>query len=212
MRRCRGRKHKLFGVEADTGKGGADRDWNYGCKLMLAVTPEGVITGFLLSPASTGDHWAAEAFFCRRADPLGALITPEEMPRRRNGKPHAGVNGPQWPRYGPGAPLLPGRQRILGLKLTAPVGRRLRGGGAGAPELLRGYGGMLAQQTPQPVAGDRERQRGLDWVFHPWFTRARSLDGLLGRIAAKVSALNLVIRLNRHFGRPDMAFATLFSC
>ena len=63
---------------------------------------EGVITGFLLSPASTEDHRAAEAFLCWRANPLDAPLTPDEMPCRRNGKLHAGPNGPQWPRYGPG--------------------------------------------------------------------------------------------------------------
>ena len=57
--RCRGRKRKLFGDEAGIGVGGSDRDWYYGCKLMLAATDQGVITGFLLSPASTEDRWAA---------------------------------------------------------------------------------------------------------------------------------------------------------
>ena len=61
-----------------------------------------MITGFLLSPASTEDHWVAEAFLCWRANPLDAPVTPEEMPRRRNGKLHVGPKGPQWPRYGPG--------------------------------------------------------------------------------------------------------------
>ena len=104
MRRCRGQKHKLFGAEADIGRGGSDRDWYYGCKLMLAATDQGVITGFLLSPASTEDHWAAEAFFCWRAGPPGTPVSPEELPRRRNGQKHVGPNGPQWPRYGPGQP------------------------------------------------------------------------------------------------------------
>ena len=40
---------------------------------------------------------------------------------------------------------------------------------------------------------------GPDWGLPLGFTRARSLDGLLGRTATKVSALNLGIRLNRHF-------------
>ena len=36
--------------------------------------------------------------------------------------------------------------------------------------------------------------------------------GLLSRVAAKVAALNVGIWLNRHFGRPDLALATLFNC
>jgi hypothetical protein len=48
-------------------------------------------------------------------------------------------------------------------------------------------------------------------VFGLSFPRARSPWGLLTRVAAKVAALNLGIWLNRCFGRPDLALATLFS-
>ena len=56
MRRCRGRRRRLFGAEAAIGKGGSDRDWYYGCKLLLSVTAEGVVTGFTLAPADTEDR------------------------------------------------------------------------------------------------------------------------------------------------------------
>ena len=216
-RRCRGGKHKLFGVEADIGKGGADRDRYYGCKLMPAATPEGVITGFLLSPARREDHWAAEAFFCWRANPLDTPVAPEEMPRCRNGKPHAGVNGPQWPRYGPGEA---GACPLCYLGDNGFFGQNWQ------PRWARDYGAEVL--APRNYCGEtaeywRSRHRSrlqviesvngvLTGVFHLGFTRARSRWGLLARTAAKVSALNLGIRLNRHFGRPDLSFATLFSC
>ena len=38
MRRCRGTKHRLFADEAAIGKGGSDKDWYYGCKMLLAVS------------------------------------------------------------------------------------------------------------------------------------------------------------------------------
>ena len=50
----------------------------------------------------------------------------------------------------------------------------------------------------------------LEQVFGLHFPGARSLWGQ-SRIAAKLVALNLGIWLNRHFGRPDLAFATLFN-
>ena len=57
-----------------------------------------------------------------------------------------------------------------------------------------------------------ERINGhLEGVFHLRFPQARSPWGLLSRVAAKLAALNLGIRLNRLFGRPDSSFATLFS-
>lgn len=46
--------------------------------------------------------------------------------------------------------------------------------------------------------------------FHLPFPRARSCWGVLSRIAAKLAAFNLGIWLNRQFGRPDFALATLF--
>lgn len=69
LQRCRGQHHRLFGDEAAIGRGGSDHDWYYGCQRLLAVTREGVITGFLLAPASTEDRWVADAFFCWRACP-----------------------------------------------------------------------------------------------------------------------------------------------
>ncbi|MBM3943119.1 MAG: hypothetical protein FJ316_09400 [SAR202 cluster bacterium] len=76
MRRCRGQRHRLFGDVAAIGRGGSDKDWHYGCKLLVAVTHQGVITGFLLAPASTEDHWVAEAFLCWRANPWAEPLTP----------------------------------------------------------------------------------------------------------------------------------------
>ena len=69
LRRCRGQHHRLVGDEAAIGRGGSDRDWYSGCKLLVAVTPTGVLTGFLLAPASTADRWVADAFWCWRAPP-----------------------------------------------------------------------------------------------------------------------------------------------
>ena len=214
MRCCRGQKHRLFGAEADIGVGGSDRDWYYGCKLMLAATDQGVITGFLLSPASTEDRWAAESFFCWRADPNGVPVSPEELPPRRNGRRHVGPQGPQWPRYGPGeqsaAPIL-GDNGFFGAVWQGRW-RREYGAAALTP---RNYGGETGK-------GWRRRHRSrlqvaetvnglLEQVFHLHFPRARSRWGLLTRVSAKVAALNLGIWVNRQLGRPSLALATLFS-
>ena len=44
-RMCRGDRHRLFGDESAIGKGGSDRRFYYGCKLLLSVSRRGVITG-----------------------------------------------------------------------------------------------------------------------------------------------------------------------
>ncbi|MDP6737162.1 MAG: hypothetical protein QF732_11805, partial [Nitrospinaceae bacterium] len=54
--------------EADIGKSNR-LGWYEGLKLLLSSTPEGIITGFGLSPASTKDQPMAETFFFLRANP-----------------------------------------------------------------------------------------------------------------------------------------------
>ena len=51
----------------------------------------------------------------------------------------------------------------------------------------------------------------LESVFGLHFPGARSKWGLFSRVASKVAAMNLGILLNRLFGRPDLAVATLFN-
>ena len=211
MRRCRGQKHKLFGAEADIGRGGAGRDWYYGCKLMLAATDQGVITGFLLSPASTEDHWAAEAFFCWRDNPLDTPVSPQELPRRRNGQKHVGPNGPQWPRHGPGRPAAVPCLGDNGFFGAGWQSRWLHRYGAAvlAPLNYRGESARVWRRRHRSRLQVVETVNGLlEQVFHLHYPKARSRWGLL----ARVSALNLGIRLNRRFGRPDLAHTTLFSC
>src|SRR5919204_2366335 len=61
MGRRRGDRHRLFAAEAGIGRGGADQEWYYGVALLAAVGPHGAVTGFVLTPASTGERWGAEA-------------------------------------------------------------------------------------------------------------------------------------------------------
>ncbi len=49
-------------------------------------------------------------------------------------------------------------------------------------------------------------------VLHIELPNARTMWGLLTRIAAKLLAINLGLMLNRLWGRDDFAFATLFNC
>src|SRR5437764_11871211 len=41
MRRCRGDRQHLFGLEAAIGQGGSDKDWYYGVSVPAAATPSG---------------------------------------------------------------------------------------------------------------------------------------------------------------------------
>ena len=65
-RRTRGIHHRRFGDEAGIGRGGADKDWFFGCKVLLSCAPNGAVTGFVVGPADTEERWLAEAWACWR--------------------------------------------------------------------------------------------------------------------------------------------------
>lgn len=214
MRRCRGERHRVFGHEASIGRGGSDRDWYYGCKLMLAVTEDGAITGFVLAPASTEDRWVAEHMMCWRTDQHGTPLSTRELPRNRKGRRYVGATGPIWPRFAVGhvstSPYI-GDDGFFGSMWQSHWFREY-----GAAVLTaRSYTGVNARRLRREHHGWRqivETVNGrLEDTFHLHFPRVRSTWGLLSRVSAKITALNLGIWLNRYFGRPDLAFATLFN-
>ena len=211
MRRCRGRRHRSFGDEAAIGRGGSDRDWYYGCKLLLAVTLEGAITGFLLAPASTEDRWTGAAFFCWRQEPAATPQDPRALPRRRNGLRYVGPTGPLWPRAGVGAlsavPYVADNgffgawwQTHWRVDYTACVLTPKHYADARSKAQHAGW-----KQVVETVNGQLEDVLGLH------FPGARSKQGLLCRVAAKLAALNLGIWLNQYLGRPNLALATLLN-
>lgn len=210
-RRCRGRRRRLFGDEASVGRGGSDRDWYFGCKLLVAATPEGVVTGFVLAPASTEDRWVADALWCWRVDPEAAPWTTAELPpSHRRGGGRVGPTGPMGPRNGAGLPS-PG-------PYVADRGFR---GAAWVRHWWTDYGAAVL--TPDGLVGAAQQQQAarrhvvetvqgvLTAVFHLAFPGARTRWGLVARVAAKLAAFNLGVLLNRHFGRPPLALATLFT-
>ncbi len=215
MRRCRGQRHRLFAHEAQIGRGGSDRNWYYGCQLLVAVTDKGVITGFVLGPANTEGHWLAEALLCWRQDPLGSPWLPKDLPpSHRKGGNYVGPTGPIWPRDGAGQPSL-GPYIVDG-------GFR---GVVWASHWYQDYqASVLTPQSyrgPQAKAAQREHASRrqvietvndhLEQALALWYPRAHTIWGLLTRVAAKLTAFNLSIWLNRLFGRPDFAVATLFN-
>ncbi len=215
-RRCRGHHHHLFGLEAQIGRGGSDDEWYYGSQLLAAVTDEGVITGFLLGPANTSTRWLAEAFLCWRQDPQAQPWGPADLPpsHKRGGR-RKGPTGPIGPTPAVGAPTsVPylGDGAFSGLAWTTHWYRDY-----GAAVLTRQA--MHGEQAAQAQQQHSQRRQiietvnaALDEVFALAFPRAHTLWGLVTRIAAKILAFNIGIQINRLFGRPDLAFATLFSC
>jgi hypothetical protein len=213
-RRCRGRHRRLFGWEAGRGRGGSDRDWYYGCELLLAVTDRGAITGFVLGPPATDDRWLADALLCWRRDPQAAPTAATRLPpSHRKGGGRVGPTGPIWPRSG------------VGTASPAPyLGDRGFDGAHWAAHWQQDYGATVhtvrdldpTRPGPAPRQVARWRQvvervnQELLAVFGLHFPEAKTAWGLLTRVAAKLLACNLGQWLNTTFGRPPLALATLF--
>lgn len=213
-RRCRGQYHRLFGHEADIGRGGSDRDWYFGCQLWVAVTDDGIVTGFVLAPASCEGRWVADALLCWRHDRAAAPWGADDIPRGHCWyTSYRGPTGPIWPRAG------------VGVQSTAPyLADDGLAGRAWAPHWRADYAAMVLtkQALGQGPAVAAARQQHCSWrqivetvgqtlktVFRLPYPGGKTWWGVQTQVAAKLLAYNVGIWLNRLFGRPDLAMATL---
>lgn len=215
MRRCRGERHRLFAAEAQVGRGGSDRAWFYGCSLLDVVSPDGAITGWVLGPANTEGHWLAETLLRWRANPFAPPPTAEELgpvldPRHRADR--VGPTGPICGRLAVGIPqtavyLGDGGFRgacwhqhwyvAYGARIVTTADPDL----AQHPRLRRRY--ASARQVVETV------HSLLVGAFGLVYPGARSVWGLVARIAAKVAALNITVLINALTDRPTFSLFRL---
>jgi hypothetical protein len=214
MRRCRGDRHRCFANEAAIGRGGSDRDFYYGVKLLTAVNSHGLITGFVFGPANTEERWLGEALLRWRAFPQAlpprvddlADVLPRDHPKRG-------------PRRGPAAPITPatGVGQATAACYLADLGYQ---GEVWQRHWQLDYGAVVLTQN---LFAGQVNQAQLDRQLHSLrqvveqinglltsclglaFPRARTPWGLLMRLAAKVAACNLLLWLNHLFDRPNFA-------
>lgn len=215
LRRWRGQHRRLFADEAAIGRGGSDKAWYYGCKLLLAVTPTGVVTGFVLAPANMADRWLADALFCWRENPQAPPLQVADLPAptRANGIPYVGPSGPRWPPSGAGTPSSGSYLADAGFcgAWWQHHWRRVYGASLITPPDYQGAQAAAAKRQPARWRQVVETMNGhLIRTFGLHFPGARSKQGLLTRIAAKLVAVNLGYWLNHLFERSPLAFATLF--
>ena len=211
-RRGRGIRHRQFGDEASIGRGGADKDWYFGCKVLVSCTPTGAVTGFAVGPADTEERWLAEAWACWRDDPTARPWDGESHelpPSHKRGGRHRGPTGPIWPRDGAGV--------ATGTPALADAGFR---GAHWTAHWWRDYG-VLVHSDDADAGADRRLHHSARQIietvngrlvdlFHLHFPNAHSLWGLRARLAAKLLALNLGICLNIRLGRPPLTLVTLW--
>ncbi len=163
--------------------------WYEGFRLLIAVGPAGVITGFGFSAASVADQPLAETFFAPRHHPISRLGSA--------GRAASGVyvadkgfegaeNHLRWlDLYGARIVHPPKRNS------RTPWPRRLRRWLAGIRQIVE----MVYDKLLNTFGLHRERPH--------------ELSGVRARLAARVALHNFCIWLNEQLGRPRLAFAEL---
>ncbi len=224
MRRCRGSRHRLFANEAAIGRGGSDRDWYYGVKLLLAVTPDGQVTGFVFGPANIEEHWLAEALLRWRFDLDLAAPRVSELEAVLGPSHNAGGRrvGPTGPMFSSGVGEATSQLYLGDLGFAGSAWDRHWLDDYGALVQTKADYDHLACPSTDPDTDRRERRQGrhqltslrqviesvnncLDSVLGLKFPKARSLWGLLARIGAKIAALNIAIHINLMTNRPVLS-------
>lgn len=215
MRRCRGRRHRCFGTEADFGHGGSDQELYYGVKVLAAVDAAGFVTGWVVGPASTEEHWLAEALFSWRKWPAAPPPSADGLadvlgPSHRHAGRRAGPSGPVRGRLSAGQPSEGPIVADLGFR-GANWRYHWRADWRAAVLLKSDFAeGPDQQRTVHWFNGLRHAIETtfscLEGQLRLKFPRARTYWGLLTRLAAKITAYNLAVAFNHLMGRHTYAF------
>jgi DDE family transposase len=163
--------------------------WYEGFRLLVAVDPTGVITGFGFCAASVTDQQVAETFFAVRHQPnprLPSVGTVAAGPYVADKGFEGEENHRRWlERYGARIIHPPKRNS------RKPWSKHLRRWVAGIRQIVESVYDKLFN------------------TFGLWQERPHELRGLRARLAARVALHNFCIWLNDQLGRPRLAFADL---
>jgi DDE superfamily endonuclease len=168
------------------------RGWFEGLRVLLAVTPRGVITGFGSAPGSREDRRLADTFFAGRWQPDPRLPSVGAA----SGRPYLADKG------------FAGRQRqahwaaAYGATVIAAPQRHRPGQPHPWPKAWRRWLAGLRQIVETVIAK-------LQACFRLEGERPHDLAGLLTRLAAKMALHNFCLWLNRRLGRPWLAMVDL---
>jgi hypothetical protein len=166
------------------------RGWIEGLRLLVSCTPEGIVTGWGVGPASTNDRALAETFFAQRAASSPGL-------------PSGGLTASSVYVCDSGFAGQECQAQWVSLHHAQVV----------APPQGGAHHGWSRQER-RWVAGKRQIVETvigrLESTFRLEAERPHDLGGFLARLAAKMALHNVCLWLNRRDGRPLLAVAALF--
>lgn len=192
------------------GRGGTQGRWFWGEQLLVSVTPQAAITGWLLIPGYADDRWALQALISQRAGQAHGIAPAPWRPWRRLsappfvgplqacGQPHKaacyladqGFNGIRWQRHW--------FQHYGVTVLAAPPANSRRAWNRTTRYWLK--------RKRQIIETTFAR---LSDVFDLKRLHAHSRWGQYTRLAIVMAAYNIGLWLNRQLGRKEGALATL---
>jgi hypothetical protein len=165
--------------------------WYEGFHLLMAVSPDGAITGFGFGPASAHDQPLAESFFALRRHPDPRLLSvgaPAKGPYITD-KGFLGQQAHRRWRYCYGATVVSPPQRHSKHYWPKPLRRWLAS--------IRQIVETVFEKLHNSFRLNRERPH--------------DLTGFQVRLAAKIALNNFCVWLNDQLGRPRLSFADLLS-
>ena len=207
-----GRQQRHWVADSSLGKGGNHGGWFCGRQVLLAVSPRGVVSGWLLGHASTDDRWLLEALLSSRQGQC-QLSGPPPAPKQaaRQTQPTTDLLGPTLScGVDRGLPLLADRgfngERWIAhwqaqtdsTVITAPPTHSPQPWSAQADHWL-----SSKRQIVETVAARLVTQ--FDWLR----LRAHSAWGQVTRVAAIMAAYTVGLYFNHLLGRPLGALETL---
>jgi hypothetical protein len=163
--------------------------WFEGFAVLIAASPDGVITGHGFGPGNTKDQVLAETFLAARK------AAPTRLPGvgRPSGEPYLADSGFI------GAKRHADWSDAYGARVICPP---YRSAAKNWPPALRRWLGGL-RQIIESVNGKLVTRFRLDQ------DRPHALDGFAARLAAKVALHNACCWVNRQLGQPTLAFTDL---
>lgn len=188
-------------LSAFMARGRATRlNWFVGCRLLVATTPTGVITGWAVSPGNRHDSALATALLAERA-PDAPAGPPRPDPAPDAIVTRTGETRP--PRYLADAAFAGAKLSELWATYAADVA---------APPQPK----TRAQWTPTQRQEHASARQIVETVIERVLRglrlehdRPRTQPGLLSRLSAKMALHNACIVWNRRTGHPDLAFASV---
>jgi hypothetical protein len=181
-------------LDGITGLGYCNRlGWYHGLHLLVASSPQGVITGYGFARANVKDQLLAETFFGLRAG-QAAHLPSVGMPRSRYYVVDKGFEGRLWHKHWQtdyNANVICAPKRSRNPLTDQKWSKALRRWAASVRQIIESVNAKLV------------------YTFRLERERPHTLEGFQARLAAKMALHNFCVWLNRQLGRAALCFTDL---